>query len=305
MSRRGANAWSLVMALMVSCASISGCMATLTEVVTLRDAVKLFGDRVVHDDDMAREQTTYTWDETLRGYVDPDREIVVRVARLRGDAYLAQMQPLSAGRGGRFGGPPAAPSYALTLLRVSPPRVHVQAATCHGMRDETPGLARQFGVTYTDGRLAARLVGDRAALIGFFLAGLECGTETLDIKLLPAALTPGGTELAAAAARPGVPNLAPLLSPECDRGDRRACYRLGQVYQRGERVPVDLPRAAALFERVCAAGDVRACVDFALAVDTGAGVARNPARATELLRQACTAGEPYACELLKNRPPGP
>ena len=138
-----------------------------------------------------------------------------------------------------------------------------------------------------------------------FLAGLECGTETLDIKLLPAALTPGGTELAAAAARPDVPNLAPLLSPDCDRGDLRACYRLGQVYQRGERVPVDLPRAAALFERVCAAGDVRACVDFALAVDTGAGVARNPTRATELLRQACTAGEPYACELLKNRPPGP
>ena len=304
MSRLSVRQCALAFALTVWCAPLSGCLATVTEVVTLRDAVKLFGDRVVHDDTMAREQTTYTWDETLRGYVDPDRAIVVRVARLRGDAYLAQMQPLPGGRAGPVGGPPAAPSYALSLLRVSPPRVHVQAASCHGLRDETPRLARQFGVTFTDGRLAARLEGDRAALIGFFLAGLDCGTETLDIRLMPAALTPGWTELAAAAAPPGAPRLAPVLSPACERGDRSACYRLGQVYQRGEGVPVDLPRAAALFDRVCTAGDVRACVDFALAVDTGAGVTRDPARATQLLRQACTNGDPYACELAKNRPPG-
>jgi len=290
------------LALLALVLPLSGCFATETEIVSIRDAVKLTGNRFVHDDVMAQRQTTYTWDEARRGYVDDEREMLVRFGHLKDQAYLAQAQALTPVAGGRAVPPKV---FLLGLVHVSPPRMRVQFPHCLGMREETPRLARGLGLEYTDSPITGRLTGTRAAILGFFAAGLECGGErgTADIVLLPDALAPGGVELATGAATSDRRHFNTAFQEACLGGSRDACYRLAQALARGEGGPPDLPRAARLFEQVCTGndGDLRACVDWALAVEAGAGVPRDPARATSILRDACAAGEPFACELMKAR----
>jgi hypothetical protein len=284
--------------LVVALLPLSGCFATETEIVSIRDAVKLTGSRFVHDDVMARQQTTYTWDEARRGYVDDQLEMFVRFGHLKGPAYLAQAQALTPVAGGGAVPPKV---YLLGLVHVSPPRMRIQFPSCFGMRDETPQLARGLGLEYADSKVAGRLTGTRAAILGFFVAGLECRGDrgTADIVLLPDALAPGGVELATGAATSDRRHFNAAFQKACLGGSRDACYRLGQALARGEGEPADLPRAARLFEQVCTGngGDVRACVDWALALENGAGVPRDPARALSVLRDACAAGDPFACEL--------
>ena len=283
----------------------TACLGTETEVVRQADAVRLMGGSFVHDDRMAHEQTTYTWDDTRRGYVDDDRTGVVRFGRLRGSAYLAQFQALAepATRFPEIGGtmPAGRNVYVVGLIRVSPPRVYVQSPHCLGLRDETPRLARSLGIEIEDSRIFGSLRGERAGIIAFFLAGLTCDPGTLDIKLLPQALSPGGVELAAAAAIPDPKNLVAYHSRRCDSGELSACHKLGQMYARGEGITADAAQAARLFERLCGAQNPQTCVDLALILDAGSGVARDSARATSLIKQACSDGDPYACELVKTR----
>ncbi len=286
---------------------MSACFGTETEIVTTADAVRLMGSSFVHDDQGAREQTTYTWDDARRGYLDEDRTSLVRFGRLRGEAYLAQVQNLADLSTSL---PEVDPKllagktvYMVGLIRVSPPRVHVQFPECLGMRDETPRLARSLGVELQDSRVIGGLRGSRAGIIGFFLAGLACEPGTADIRILPQQLAPGGTEMAAAAAKPapaGNPVVA-YLSKQCLGGGADACHKLGQMYARGDGVAADPAQAAKLFERLCTGGRMEGCLDFAMLLDTGNGIARDPTRATTLIKQACSGGEPYACELLKTR----
>jgi len=289
------RAWLALLALVLP---LSGCFATETEIVSIRDAVKLTGNRFVHDDVMAHQQTTYTWDEARRGYVDDQREMFVRFGHLKDQAYLAQAQALAPAAGG---GAIPPKGYLLGLVHVSPPRMRLQFPHCLGMRDDTPRLARGLGLEYADSKVAGRLTGTRAAILGFFAAGLDCRGDrgTADIVLLPDALAPGGVELATGAASSDRRHFNAAFEKACLGGSRDACYRLGQALARGEGEPADLPRAARLFEQVCTgnSGDVRACVDWALALEAGAGVPRDPTRALTILRDACAAGEPFACEL--------
>ena len=284
------------------------CIGSETEIVTAADAVRLMGSSFVHDDSMAQDQTMYTWDEARRGYVDTDRIGLVRFGRLRGEAYLAQFQALpNALKPVPTGGqkPPAGRGISLLfIIRVSPPRVHVQMPTCLGLRDETPRLARSLGVELDESsRLIASLKGSRAGIIGFFLAGLSCEPGTMDIRLLPQALSPGGIELAGAAAKPGAAGnpMVASLQKQCLGGGAEACHKLGQMYARGDGVTADPAQAANLFERLCTGGRMEGCLDLALLYDAGTGVALDSARATSLIKQACSGGEPYACELLKTR----
>ena len=283
--------------------SLAACVGTETEVVSAADSVKLMGSRFVHDDEMAHEQTIYTWNEARRGYLDPEGSGVVRFARLKGDAYIAQMQPLKEPAANGRQTATDGKLYLLGLIRVSAPRVHIQSPKCHGLRDESPWLARGYGLELNNRGLSEHLTGSRAGILGYFAAGLECEPGTLDVRLIPEALAPGGPELALAAAKYDRGNFVPYFVKECESGRVETCYKLGQVYARAEGVPKDAARAAALFERVCAARDMRGCLDLGLLYDRGDGVARDTTRATTLIRLACDGGEPYACEVMKARAP--
>ena len=283
---------------------LMACFSTETEVVTAADAVKLCGNRFVHDDDMAHQETVYTWDDTRRGYMDPAGDVVVRFGHLKGEAYLAQAQPLRAAAGPDGKELPIdRVVYLLMLVRVSPPRLHVQSPKCLGQKDTTGWLAHGYGVDLNESGLSALLTGSRAGILGFFAAGLACEPGTLDIWILPESLTPGGPELVSAAAKYDRGNFALFVQKACDGGSMESCYKLGQIHVRGDGVARDPAKAATLFEKVCAAADMRGCLDLGLLYDRGDGVAKDAERARALLQQACSGGEPYACEALKMRRP--
>jgi hypothetical protein len=290
-----ASAWLIRTAILVLAVPVSACFGTETEIVTTADSVRLMGSSFVLEEQGARDETTYSWDDARRGYVDPDRALLVRFGRLRGEAYLAQMEKLAGQK-----------VYMLALVRVSSPRVHVQFPQCLGMRDSTPRLAQSLGIEFQDSAIIGRLRGSRSGIIGFFLAGLACDSGTVDgsmMRILPQQLAPGGAEMAASAAKPtDTPNqMAASIQKQCLGGSDEACHKLGQMYARGDGVAADPAQAAKLFERLCNGRTLEACVDLALLYDAGTGVARDQARATALIKQACSGGEPYACELLKTR----
>jgi hypothetical protein len=275
---------------------LSACLVTSTEVVRQTDAVKLFGNQFVMSDDQSGEEVPFRWSELRRAYVDASSETLMRFGHLQREVYLAEYQPLPNPRGG--GG--AADSVRMLLLvRISGTRVWIQMAQCLGMQDTNETLALRYG-TELD-RSGGHLTGGRAGILGLYLASLECHQEPLGMRITPETITPGGAELAAAAAAPSLSNLVPYLNRVCGTGDTQACYRLGQLYGRGEGVARDASRAAALFDRVCTAGYTGGCLDLALLVDAGEGVARDTARATALLKQACDGHDAYACELMKTR----
>jgi hypothetical protein len=304
------SAWLIRAGILALALPVSACFGTEMEVVTEADSVTLMGSSFVHEDQGARDQTTYTWDETRRAYVDPDRTFMVRFGRLRGEVYLAQMENLGDLTSSVPGIDPKLLAgkkvYMVGLIRVSPPRVQLQFPQCLGMRDSTPQLARSLGVEFEDSRVVGRLRGSRAGIIGFFLAGLGCDPGAVDgsmMRILPQQLAPGGAEMAVSAAKPGtgVNQMAAALQKQCLGGGAEACHKLGQMYARGDGVAADPAQAAKLFERLCTAGRMEPCLDLAMLLDAGNGVARDTTRATALIKQACSGGEPYACELLKTR----
>ena len=313
MHRNKVSAWLIRAAILVLAVPVSACFGTETEIVTTGDSVRLMGSSFVLEEQSAREQSTYTWDDTRRGYVHPDLTFLVRFGRLRGESYLAQLENLGDLSPSIPGVDPTLLAgkkvYLAGLIRVSSPRVYVQFPECLGMRDSTPRLAQSLGIEFQDSGIIGRLRGSRAGIIGFFLAGLDCNRGMVDgsmMRILPQQLAPGGAEMAASAAKPtdAANPLAASVQKQCLGGGAaaaEACYKLGQMYARGDGVAADPAQAAKLFEGLCNATTMEACVDLALLYDAGTGVPRDQAHATSLIRQACTGGEPYACELLKTR----
>lgn len=275
---------------------LSACLVTSTEVVRQADAVKLFGNQFVMSDDQSGEELPFRWSELRRAYVDAAAETLMRFGHLQREAYLAEYQPLPTPRGG---GGAADAVRMLLLVRISGPRVCVQTPECLGMQDTNETLALRYG-TELD-RSGGHLTGSRAGILGLYTASLDCRPGLLGMRITPDTIMPGGAEMAAAASAPNLSNLVPYLNRACGNGETQSCYRLAQLYGRGEGVTRDPIRAAALFDRVCTAGEMSGCLDLALLVDAGDGTTRDPARATALLKQACGGSEPYACELLKTR----
>ncbi len=295
---RRAAAAGLLMALALGS---TACLTSETEIVRLTDAVQLCGRWFIHDDFQAHTRTTYRWDEARRGYVDPKGEQLVRFGHLRGEAYLAQATPLKEPDTSYL--PPGTPTIKIAgrihqvgLVRVSPPRMHQQWPQCGP--DDLASNPDSYGLAFIESSISAPLTkAGREAVLGYFVSMLECSdTGQSDVRAIPEVLTPGGVELAGAAAKPALANHLPALAARCDGGQSNACYRLGLLLARGDGVPRDPARAATLFEKVCAAGERRACVDLALAYEKGDGVPRDATRATAMLAEACAAGEPYACE---------
>jgi len=291
------------LAILAIASACSACFAAEVEIVRAPESVRVLGPRFVHDDFFAHTRTTFTWDTARRGYVDQDGATLIRIGHLTGADYVVQGQSLKPPDSDLYPKPSAADLARAArmrmygLLQISPPRVPLQFPTCLDTTDSRDALTARFGVGVEDSVMATRLAGTREAILGLLVAGLECGERgNTDIRILAETLEPGGEELARQAAEPSAANVVAALTPRCDAGDIRTCFRLGQLLTQGRGAPRDPARAAALFEKVCPS-DVRACVDLALLLQQGDGVPRDTARAAQLLTQACADGEPYACEL--------
>jgi len=85
---------------------------------------------------------------------------------------------------------------------------------------------------------------------------------------------------------------------QCERGDGRACYALGQLFHQGKAVSKDDARASALYKKSCDSSDANGCASLAFAYEHGLGVTENRARAAELYRKACAGGNAVACHNL-------
>jgi len=74
----------------------------------------------------------------------------------------------------------------------------------------------------------------------------------------------------------------------CALGEQSACWMLGDMYFKGDHVPVDKKKGLDLLDRSCAGGYTNACSSLAgtLATDE-AGPFKNPERAFRAAKQVC------------------
>ncbi|MDY8108008.1 tetratricopeptide repeat protein [Fulvimarina sp. 2208YS6-2-32] len=85
-----------------------------------------------------------------------------------------------------------------------------------------------------------------------------------------------------------------IAEPLAKLGDPAAQALLGEIYENGLGVPVDVDQAARWFEAAAESGDPAAQFSFAMLLLSGTGIARDEARALELLKQAADAKLPLA-----------
>lgn len=81
----------------------------------------------------------------------------------------------------------------------------------------------------------------------------------------------------------------------CDLGNGLACSNLGDAYEYGNGVPLDLSHAATLYDRACRLGMHLGCSNLGHLLKHGEGVTRDIARARVLFRDACAGGDVYGC----------
>jgi TPR repeat protein len=95
-----------------------------------------------------------------------------------------------------------------------------------------------------------------------------------------------------------------LFDWSCRRGDGRACFDLGVLYDTPRASTKDEARSAALFQNGCAAGETGACSRYGLMLAHGRGVPRDESRALTLLQRACHAGDADGCAGLEGKAVG-
>lgn len=168
------------------------------------------------------------------------------------------------------------------------------------------------------GRTALRLVPDSVTALLLCSRGADpaaggAGDDTAHAQAAEAGrarlaevLSPGGlcAQLSARARSAPVPesDLQRLVEEEQCHSGTGNCGRLGEAYQKGKGVSVDLAKAAFFYDKDCAKGGIFSCTRLASMYESGQGVGRDPARASRLhrlsfdhYRQACDQGTSWAC----------
>ena len=279
---------------------LAGCWVTETEIVTARDSRPIAGPRLTMPEDNGR-RTAYLWNAARSGYIDAQGNLLIRLARLKGDAYIAQIQSLK---------PPEnlppdltlpdRPVYMVMVMRLAPPRLVAQTLQC-GDSGDMQWMARAYGVE-PQPRNEYAIKGSREATLGLMTGALDCKPDNLEIFEMTAdALSPGGPELAELGTKMDRGRYVQHFEQRCNAGDREVCLKLAQTLRRGDGIPADPRRAIPVLEKLCDSNYVEACVDLAVMLDKGEGTSPNSARATDLLKKACAGGEMYGCDLLKRR----
>lgn len=84
------------------------------------------------------------------------------------------------------------------------------------------------------------------------------------------------------------------LRPLAERGNAKAQYRLGRMYEFGQGVAVDKAQALVWLRKSAAQGDSEAQLELGVMYATGDGVKQDDKMAVELFRKAATQGEATA-----------
>ena len=69
----------------------------------------------------------------------------------------------------------------------------------------------------------------------------------------------------------------------------------GTLYERGDRIAMDLAKAAELYQKACDANNASGCSYLGYAYSEGRGVAVDKAHALELVKKGCDGGSPRGC----------
>lgn len=85
----------------------------------------------------------------------------------------------------------------------------------------------------------------------------------------------------------------------CKLKDGLGCFNLGLVYERGEGVPVDLPRAHKELEKACGMDTGEACSELGVLYFKGTGVPADNGKSRKYLTKACKLGIKNGCDNLK------
>ena len=125
---------------------LCGCWVTRTEIIGPKDSLRLAGARLTMTEN--GESLVHTWNDVRAGYLAADGSVLLRFARLQGEVYLVQYQPLKSS----IDMPELKkrpPVHMLMHLRLAPP--NLIARSCFEDLQETTWLARSY-VVETDER---------------------------------------------------------------------------------------------------------------------------------------------------------
>ena len=170
-----------VAALVVTALGASGCLVSRTEVLTVADGRRVFGDYLVSHDTAADEKTIFRWNAGQAAYVDPLQKTSIRVARLKGAVHVAQ---LSGGKAATA----TSTAYILVLARIEP-RVGLKLVSCS---DGEIARARALVPGMTDGEEGV-LAASRDQILALLsvLAEKDCESGApADMELGPEELHP-------------------------------------------------------------------------------------------------------------------
>jgi uncharacterized protein len=95
----------------------------------------------------------------------------------------------------------------------------------------------------------------------------------------------------------GAPDPAFLqgLQQECEAGQAGACTFLGQMYQFGQGVPIELPRALENYRKGCERSFAAACSSVGAMYEKGEGVGADAPAALVFYERGCSGGYAEAC----------
>ncbi|MCI7484646.1 MAG: sel1 repeat family protein [Helicobacter sp.] len=89
-----------------------------------------------------------------------------------------------------------------------------------------------------------------------------------------------------------------LFNKSCESGDYAACYELGVLYSKGEKVQKDHHKSMNYYENACNGGVFSACNNLGVMFSEGTGVRQDYLRSLELYDKACHNGNADACNNL-------
>lgn len=98
---------------------------------------------------------------------------------------------------------------------------------------------------------------------------------------------------------PEVVRLMTEITAACERkGDAKACFALGEIFDQGLESEVNKEKAAQHYRTACEKGEPRGCHQLGVMMIMGEGIPQTPARGLVFLSRACDAKLPQSCEQL-------
>lgn len=88
------------------------------------------------------------------------------------------------------------------------------------------------------------------------------------------------------------------LKSQCNRGNGKACYKLGLAFHKGRGVKQNYKKAGKYFYKACKVNFPDGCYSVGLLYMKGNGVVENCEKADDYFNKACKTGHKKACSLM-------